>query len=129
MDVFKIIGVGFISTIIAVILKEYKKEYVIYVSIIAGVIIISMSMNFLGQIIHTLTNLSEKLGTNSNFIILLLKITGISILLEFAISICQDSGESAIATKIDLGGKILILGMSIPVITKLVDTLFNMINV
>lgn len=129
MDVFKIIGVGFISTIIAVILKEYKKEYVIYVSIIAGVIIISMSMNFLGQIINTLTNLSEKLGTNSNFIILLLKITGISILLEFAISICQDSGESAIATKIDLGGKILILGMSIPVITKLVDTLFNMINV
>ena len=129
MDVFKIIGVGFISTIIAVILKEYRKEYVIYVSIIAGIIIISMSMNFLSEIISTLTNLSEKLGTNSNFIVLLLKITGISILLEFAISICQDSGENAIATKIDLGGKILILGMSVPVISKLVEILFNMINV
>ena len=129
MDVFKIIGVGFVATIIAVILKEYRKEYVIYVSIIAGVIIISMSMNFLSEIISTLTNLSEKLGTNSNFIVLLLKITGISILLEFAISICQDSGENAIATKIDLGGKILILGMSVPVISKLVEILFNMINV
>lgn len=129
MDVFKIIGVGFVATIIAVILKEYRKEYVIYVSIIAGIIIISMSMNFLSQIISTLTNLSEKLGTNSNFIVLLLKITGISILLEFAISICQDSGENAIATKIDLGGKILILGMSLPVISKLVETLFNMINI
>ncbi|MCI8965534.1 MAG: stage III sporulation protein AD [Clostridia bacterium] len=129
MDVFKIIGVGFVATIIAVILKEYRKEYVIYVSIIAGIIIISMSMNFLSEIISTLTNLSEKLGTNSNFIVLLLKITGISILLEFAISICQDSGENAIATKIDLGGKILILGMSVPVISKLVEILFNMINV
>ncbi len=129
MDVFKIIGVGFVATIIAVILKEYRKEYVIYISIIAGIIIISMSMNFLSEIISTLTNLSEKLGTNSNFIVLLLKITGISILLEFAISICQDSGENAIATKIDLGGKILILGMSVPVISKLVEILFNMINV
>ena len=129
MDVFKIIGVGFVATIIAVILKEYRKEYVIYVSIIAGIIIISMSMNFLSEIISTLTNLSEKLGTNSNFIVLLLKITGLSILLEFAISICQDSGENAIATKIDLGGKILILGMSVPVISKLVEILFNMINV
>jgi len=129
MDVFKIIGVGFVATIIAVILKEYRKEYVIYISIIAGIIIISMSMNFLSEIISTLTNLSEKLGTNSNFIVLLLKITGISILLEFDISICKDSGENAIATKIDLGGKILILGMSVPVISKLVEILFNMINV
>lgn len=109
MDIFKIIGVGFISLIIAVILKEYKKEYVIYVSIIAGVIILEMSLDKLREIIDLLNSLSQKAGTNSYFILLLVKITGIAILTEFAVSICKDAGESAIASKMDLGGKILIV--------------------
>ena len=53
---------------------------------------------------------------NNEFLLILLKITGISILTEFAISICKDSGESAIASKIDLGGKITIIGISIHII-------------
>ena len=108
MDIFKIIGVGFINLIIAVILKEYRKEYVIYVSIIAGAIILGMSMEKLNEIIELLTSLSQKAGTNSYFILLLIKITGIAILTEFSVSICKDAGETAIASKIDFGGKIII---------------------
>lgn len=109
MDIFKIIGVGFINLIIAVILKEYRKEYVIYVSIIAGAIILGMSMEKLNEIIELLTSLGQKAGTNSYFILLLIKITGIAILTEFSVSICKDAGETAIASKIDFGGKIIII--------------------
>ena len=64
---------------------------------------------------------------NNNFLSILLKITGISILTEFAIAICKDSGESAIASKIDLGGKITIIGVSIPIITGLLETLLSLL--
>jgi len=64
---------------------------------------------------------------NNEFLLILLKITGISILTEFAISICKDSGESAIASKIDLGGKITIIGISIPIISALLESLLNLI--
>lgn len=40
MDVLKIIGIGFITLIITILLKEYKKEYAIYTSLIGGAIII-----------------------------------------------------------------------------------------
>ena len=71
--------------------------------------------------------LSNKLKVSSNFINILLKITGISILTEFAVSICKDSGENAIASKIDLGGKIIILSFSIPIISALLETLLNLL--
>lgn len=122
MDIFKIIGVGFISLIIAVILKEYRKEYVIYVSIVAGAIILAMCIDKLGEIISLLTSLGTKAGANSYFILLLVKITGIAILTEFAVSICKDASEAAIASKMDLGGKILIIGISVPIISKLLET-------
>lgn len=36
-------------------------------------------------------------------------------------SICKDSGEAAIASKIELGSKIIIISMSIPIISSLLE--------
>ena len=112
VDIVKIIGVGLTALIIIIILKQYKPEFTVYVSIIAGVIILLMVMNKLNAVVNLLTSLTNKTGTGSEFLKILLKITGIAILTEFAVSICKDSGETAIASKIDLGGKIIIISIS-----------------
>lgn len=64
---------------------------------------------------------------NTQFISVLLKITGISILTEYAVSICKDSGESSIANKIDLGGKVIVISMSIPVISTALESLTKLL--
>lgn len=127
MGIIPIIGIGLIGTLIAVILKEYKPEFKIYISIICGIIIFFLVASNLKSFIDLITNLSNRLNMSNEFLLILLKITGISILTEFAISICKDSGESAIASKIDLGGKITIIGVSIPIISALLETLLNLI--
>lgn len=127
MDIVKIIGVGFIAVIIIVIMRQYKPEFVIYVSIISGAIILFMLLNKLSGIINLLGSLSQKANMNSEFLVILLKITGIAFLTEFAVSICKDSGESAIASKIDLGGKILIIAISIPIISALLELIIKLL--
>ena len=127
LEIVKIIGVGITALIIIIILKQYKPEFTIYVSIITGVIILIMVMDQLNAVIKVLTNLANKTGTGSTFLKILLKITGIAILTEFAVSICKDSGESAIASKIDLGGKIIIISISIPIITALLELIINIL--
>lgn len=127
MSIIPIIGVGLIGTLIAVIIKEYKPEFKIYISIVCGIIIFFLVASNLKSFIDLITSLSNRLNMSNEFLLILLKITGISILTEFAISICKDSGESAIASKIDLGGKITIIGISIPIISALLETLLNLI--
>lgn len=127
MDIIKIIGVGFIGLIIIIILKQYKPEFVIYVSLLVGTTILLLSMDKINGIISLLTNLSAKANVNNQYLIILLKITGIAFLTEFAVSICNDSGESAIASKIDLGGKIIIIGMSIPIISALLELIIKIL--
>ena len=61
----------------------------------------------------------------NEFLKILLKITGIAILTEFAVSICKDCGETAIANKVDLGGKIVIISISIPIITALLELILQ----
>ena len=127
LDVVKIIGVGLTALIIIIVLKQYKPEFTVYVSIIAGAIILFMVISKLSAIVALLTNLSNKTGVGSEFLKILLKITGIAILTEFAVSICKDSGETAIASKIDLGGKIIIVSISIPIITALLELIISIL--
>ena len=91
MDIIKIIGVGIVALIIIVILKQYKPEFAMYASIIAGAIIIFFSLDKISAIINLLTSLSKKTGLNAEYLRILLKITGIAILTEFAVRICKDS--------------------------------------
>ena len=74
-----------------------------------------------------LQDISKNKSFNTEFISCLLKITGISILTEYAVSICKDSGEGAIASKIDFGGKIIIISMSIPIIGTTLESLIKIL--
>ena len=121
MDIIKIIGIAFIAIIVIVILKQYRPEFAIYASILAGVLILALISNTLSGIIEMIKSIYNKTNINSNFLSILIKITGIAILTEFAVSICKDAGESAVASKVDIGGKIIIISLSIPIISALVD--------
>ena len=126
-DIIKIIAVGLIAVIIVIIIKQYKPEFAIYVSIITGAIILYMIFGKLQGIINLLQNISSKVGVNSQFLSLLLKITGIAFLAEFAINICKDAGEGAIASKIEIGSKVIIVSMSIPIISSLLDVILKLL--
>ncbi len=127
MDIIKIIGIGLIALIIIIIVKQYRPEFTIYVSLVAGALILLMVMDKIGGIIDLLTSLSSKTAINNEFLVLLIKITGIAFLTEFAVSICKDSGEAAIASKVDLGGKVIIISMSIPIIASLLETILKIL--
>ena len=98
-----------------------------YVSILAGVIILIMLVNPISGIINLINSIASRANINIQFIKILIKITGIAILTEFAVSICNDSGETAIASKIDVGGKIIIIGLSIPIIQTLMETILKVL--
>lgn len=127
MDIVKIIGIGLIALIIIVIIKQYKPEFAIYVSLGAGILIFALIAAKMSGIIEILKSLASKTAINSDFLVLLIKITGIAILTEFAVSVCKDSGESAIASKIDLGGKVIIMSMSIPIMSSLLETIIKIL--
>ena len=126
-EIIKIIGVGMLALIVIIIIKQYRPEFAIYISLLAGVFIILLSMQRLTQVIELIQSISQKVSINSKFLSIILRITGIAILTEFAVSICKDSGESAIASKIEMGSKVVIISMSIPIISSLLEVIINIL--
>ena len=108
-------------------LKDYKKDFAVYAELIGGAIILCICTDYLKKIVEFVKGLSVT-GINSGFILILVTITGISIITEFAVSVCNDMGESAIASKVDLGGKLLIVSLSIPIITSVLNGLLGLLE-
>lgn len=127
MEIIKIIGIALIALIIIILLKQYRPEFAIYISLLTGVLILLLVIDKLTMITQLLETIASKTSINSEFISLLLKITGIAFLSEFAVSICKDSGEGAIASKIELGSKIIIIAMSIPIISSLLEVILKIL--
>ena len=125
--IIKIIGIGLVALIIIILLKQYKPEFAIYISLLAGVLILLLVIDQLSQIISLLQSLATKASINSTFLGLLVKITGIAFLAEFAVSVCKDAGEGAIASKIEIGSKIIIIAMSIPIISSLLEIILKIL--
>lgn len=92
-----------------------------------GVIILLMLVGQISGILDLLRNIASKTSINSGFLTILIKITGIAILTEFAVSICKDSGESAIASKVDIGGKVIIVALSMPIVQSLLETVIRVL--
>lgn len=127
MEIVQVIAIAFISTFMIMILKQYRPEFSIYISIVAGILIFIVVIAKLTSAIELIKSLSNKLGTNMQYFSLLIKITGIAYLSEFATNICKDSGETAIASKVELAGRVIIIAMSVPILGALVDTITNIL--
>ena len=121
------VAVSLISVFIILLLKQYKPEFVIHISILAGILIFIMVLPKLSAVIELLNSLTSKLGTSSQFFVILLKITGIAYIAEFATNICKDAGETAIASKLELGAKVIIISMSIPILGSVIESLVNIL--
>ncbi len=128
MDIVKIAIIGIIAVILILTIKKDRPEFGIIISIVAGIIIITFILGKLAAVIKLLEMYSNKAGISNQYLIILLKITGIAYISEFAAQICRDAGESSIGSKVEIASKIIIVVVGIPIITAVLDLIISLIK-
>ena len=127
MDLFKILGIGLITCIAGLIVRHVKPDVASIIMIAGGVVILLMVVDYVAQIFDVFKVIVDKTGLSSNLFSIVLKIVGVGYLTEFAANICADTGSSSLADKILLAGKIIILFMSMPIITNIVEIVVGLL--
>ena len=125
--VIKIFIIGMVGVIASLILKQTKPELATLTAISTGIIIFYVILQKLAEIINNFLNLSNIAGFDSSIIALLLKVVGISYIIEFGADIDEDSGFSSIASKIVLAGKVIIIGLAFPIVLKLIELIKDLL--
>ncbi len=126
--ILKVIIIAIICIFISSCLKQYNNEFASLVSTCGGILIFILVCEELVSIVDFLLQMYEFANFDSGIIKLLLKIVGIGYICEFTADIAEDFGNKAIASKVLLGGKVVICGMTVPVIKELLSMLFAFLS-
>lgn len=123
----QLVGIAMVSTILFIVIKKDRPEMANFVALTAGIIILLSVVMKLSFIVDGIQSLADKVNIPSMYISLIIKLIGICYIIEFAISLCNDCGEKSIASKLEFGGKIIIMTMSFPILLSIVDTIISLI--
>lgn len=104
-------------------LKTQKPEFALALSLAAGVAAMLMALEPMKQMVSVLRSLFQSANLDAESASVVLKATGIAILSELGVQICDDAGESALAGRIRLVTRIAMLGMAAPLMSEIMDGL------
>ena len=127
MDIVKIIGIALLTTFAALMLKQTRPELAAVISLAGGVVVLLMFLGALSGVIGGITTLVNRTGIKSEVFSALLKIIGIGYLTEFAAGICTDAGNTGMAQKVIMAGKVLILVLAMPIVNNLIDVIVRLL--
>ncbi len=128
MDIFRIVGLGLAAAILAVFVKNWRAEVAIMISVAAAIIIFLAVAPYLKAVLDTFEDISNQIGLDIKYITVVLKVIGIAYVTQFGAELCRDAGESAIASKIEFGGKVIIMALSMPIIYQFLEVVDTIIR-
>lgn len=123
MEILKVSAFALIATVIIVLIKQEKKEIGVTISIFAAVILAVYAVLKLEDIVSLVFALIENAGVNAKYLEIILKVVGIAYIIELTKDVCIDSGETALASKVEMAGKIMIVSMTIPIISGVIEVI------
>lgn len=127
MEIWQIVGLALIVTIMSVVLKQIRPEIALQLTIIAGASIFILILSKIKVIVDLLQTLADQANISSYYLIIILKIVGVAYLAEFGAQICRDAGENSLATKIELAAKVGVIILAIPIIVAITESLVRLV--
>ena len=125
--IYKVIITGIITAFLNAVVKKNNPEYGIAISITSAIIIFSFISESFSGAFDGIKNVMRETGIEPGYVSIILKITGIAYLSEYTGAVLTDAGESAVAKKIELAGKVIIFVMTIPVLETLLKLILSLV--
>lgn len=121
MEILKIAALALSAVILIVLVKNYKPEFGIFVAIGCSVLILYFLVDSLKYAFAYMSQLYDKLEYGKTYFPIIIKVLAIAYITEFTSQLCKDAGESSIASKVELAGKVIIFCVAIPVFISILN--------
>lgn len=118
-EFFAVAAAALMAMLLAVTLRDLKKEYALLLSLVCGILLLLWGVNALGPVVEQMSDLVALTQLDTEYASLLLKALGIAVCTQLACDACKDAGESAIGSKVEFCGKVCLLALSLPLFAEL----------
>lgn len=125
MDIIKIVSVCIISTVICRLFDKELREYQVYIRVAAAVLIFSFVLIYISPLIETIRKIFEYSASDTDYLKILFKATGICYISQFASDMCRDSGDSLLSSQAELAGRVGLIVTAMPLFEQVVQIIIS----
>lgn len=124
----KIAVVTLTALILVIFLKRTNKEFAFILTFAAALILFSIVISDFFDVVNRIYTISSGIENLNSYITLMVKILGITLITQFIIDLCKDSGENALATQTEIASKIIILIMVMPLFEAVMNVVAGLLK-
>lgn len=128
MEIFRIAAIALVTAFCVILLRNVKSELAAAVGLAGGIIVVLSVIDYFSDIFSAVYAIAKRAGLATSVVTLLFKVTAVGYISEFSASLIEDAGMSSLADKVLLGGKLIIVATSIPVIVQLFEYIAKMLS-
>lgn len=126
MDFYKIAALAISAAILALVIRRVRPELGLTLTLSAGALVMLLALPTLAQLIGGLSALARTGGVSDQYTAQLLKVAGVSLLMDFAAQTCRDAGEEGLAMKAELAGRVMLLSLALPSMQTLLTQILSL---
>lgn len=128
MNIIAFVGAGIIGAVLSVVLRQYKPEFSIYITLITGMLMLGAAVTAVKSVIETVSGYLQIADPDTSYADVLIKSLAVCYITQMASDSCADAGEKSIAAKIELAGKFAIVLLALPVFDRLMEVIKQLLQ-
>ena len=128
MTAFKLAGIALLAVSAAAVLRAYRPEMALQLTVAACLFLLAYALSDIAAIRAAVDGVAGRFGLGAEQLKLVFKVIGISYVVQFAAEACRDAGESAIASKVELAGRVLIVAAALPALLAVLSLLSGLLQ-
>ena len=123
MEMIKVAIIGIAVVLLAVELKAHKPVLGIVLAMTGALLIMIISMDKIFLVINQIQSVFDSLGDGTGYLVILLKVLGVTYLCQFSSSVCKDAGFGNLSDQIQIFGKLYIMLAGMPILLAFIETI------
>jgi len=122
-EIIRIAAIALTGTVLALTVRKYNPDLAFLLSIVTGIVVIGASIDCMKQVYQVVRNVFLQLSLPDYIPMALVKCAGVSVVSKITGELCRQSGENALAVKVELVGFLAGILSSIPLLEGVLEIL------
>ncbi len=127
MNMVQIAGFAIVGCCLILTIRQWRPEFAMLLSAAIGVLLLLTCIPQIQEILGKIQDISSMSAMQEDVIAVIFKVIGIVYVTEFAASVCKDAKEEAMALKVQIAGKLVILSFALPLMVDILETIADML--
>lgn len=126
-DTLRLCALGVAAALAVTVLRRADRDLGTVSALAAGLMMLLVLTRSLSDVVDCVSGLARQSGMGQELYGALLKMLGVAFLSEYAAQICRDAGEEGLAQKTALAGKMMLLTVTVPLVSRIGQTILSLL--